>query len=68
MAKEKYRFENGHLYVLDGNAYIHCFHNARIRTKAAAIKAYEEEIALDPDENDDYSCHEDQMYQPSWFD
>jgi hypothetical protein len=41
--KEKYRWENGHLFVLteSGKDYIHCFHNARIKTKKKAIETYE---------------------------
>lgn len=42
--KEQYRFENGHLYAFDAdsNAYIHCYHNARVKTEARAIAAYED--------------------------
>ena len=40
----KYRWENGHLYELavSGKCYIHCFHNAKVKTKKKAIVAYEE--------------------------
>jgi phage terminase large subunit-like protein len=49
--KEKYRWENGRLYVLTGNAYIHCFHNAKVRSKKKAIEAYEEALMNDPFED-----------------
>jgi hypothetical protein len=47
---EKYRWANGHLYVLDesGRNYTHCFHNARIKGKEQAIKVYEEALMNDP--------------------
>ncbi len=42
---EKYRFENGALFIYDkdDNSYIHCYKNAFANTKEKAIKAYEEE-------------------------
>lgn len=45
---DKYRFENGSLYIYDvaANAYIHCFKNGLVRTKRAAIKRYEESISM----------------------
>lgn len=54
MEKEKYRWINGHLYVLtdDERNYIHCFHNARIKTMRKAIEAYEELLLNEPFEDD----------------
>ena len=51
--KEQYRWLNGHLYVLteSGNDYVHCFHNARIKTKKKAIEAYEEALMHEPFED-----------------
>jgi hypothetical protein len=50
--KEQYRWTNGHLYVLNKSGdYIHCFHNARIKTKKKAIEAYEEALMNDPFED-----------------
>jgi len=42
----KYRFINGSLYELQGNAYIYVFKSAFCRTKKQAIKAYEESFYL----------------------
>ncbi len=39
---DKYRFETGSLYELQGDAYVHVFIDHRCKTKQAAIKAYEE--------------------------
>ena len=39
---DKYRFENGSLYVLSGGAYVHCYKNAFATTKKEAIRRYEE--------------------------
>lgn len=41
-----YRFENGHLYILQGDAYVHCYHSARALTLAQAIRAYNFENEL----------------------
>ena len=40
---EKYRFENGKLYEFDKqkNAYVFVYQNARVKSKAQAIKNYE---------------------------
>jgi len=37
----KYRFENGKLFILTGNAYRFCFASIYCTTKKAAIAAYE---------------------------
>ena len=37
-----YRFELGSLYILINGAYVHCYKNAFVTTKAEAIKRYEE--------------------------
>lgn len=39
----KYRFENGSLYVLIGNDFVHCYKSATATTKRTAIKQYEAE-------------------------
>lgn len=53
MEQEKYRWINGHLYVLTGSGkdYVHCFHNARIKNKQKAIEAYEEALLNEPFED-----------------
>lgn len=37
----QYRFENGTLYQLRGNAYICCYKSFRAKSKQAAIREYE---------------------------
>ena len=37
----KYRFENGKLFKLVGNAYVFCFSSIYATTRAQAVKAYE---------------------------
>ena len=42
--KNIYRFDNGHLYVLQGDAYVHCYYHAYETTKKLAIRAYEDDM------------------------
>lgn len=49
---EKYRFQQGSLYEYDENlhAYIHCFKQAGINTKIAAIREYEKQLFNEQEE------------------
>lgn len=38
----QYRFENGKLYKLDGDAYVHCYSSIYATTEDLAIKLYEQ--------------------------
>ena len=43
---DKYRFDRGSLYEYckKSDAYIHCYKSARVKTKQAAVRAYEKEM------------------------
>lgn len=41
LQSNEYRFENGKLYKLEGNAYIHCFSSIYATDEETAIRMYE---------------------------
>lgn len=42
LQNDRYRFENGKLYKLDGDAYVHCFSSIYADDEETAIRMYEE--------------------------